>query len=169
MAVKTVAQAFDAVTVRELIAATGRPYSTCEAWKKKRRLPSGRYRGTCLDALRTLTGWRLRDDPPVSTNGHAVANSVEAKRLADIRKRELEIAKLERENDEAAGLLVPLTEMEERHRAAATEMRRGLEAMRRDMGAVVPEEAADAVLASFESGADRLRKRVARALAGGEA
>ena len=74
--------------------------------------------------------------------------------------------KLDRENRQALGDLVERESVEARHRAAATEMRRGVEAMRRDLLAAVPVEAADLVGAAYDAGAERLRERVARALAG---
>ena len=75
-------------------------------------------------------------------------------------KRETE----ERKNLEAAGMLVLRSEMDGRHRAAAVEVRKGVEAVIREISHVCPPDCRDAVLGALGSELDRLRARIGVAL-----
>ena len=61
-------------------------------------------------------------------------------------------------------MLVLRSEMESRHRAVAVEVRKGVEAVIREVSHVCPPDCRDAVLGALGSELDRLRVRIGAAL-----
>ena len=91
--------------------------------------------------------------------------SIEIKK-AELAKKRADAAKIERLNAEAEGRLLPADEVAGRIGHAGAQLRTGLDGLRREIEAQLPEDCRDAILGTFDAGIELTIRAFSDALEG---
>ena len=162
-----VSEAIDLIGIREMARRAGVAKATVER-AKRANLFSHTIAGRKMRTVCSVEGMEIGGAPTAGQGDLSIEDPLPQQlKRAQLVRAEAEASKMERLNSEAEGRLLPAADVASRVGHAGAQLRTGLDGVRREIEAQLPDDCRDAILATFDSGVGLTVGAVTKAWEGG--
>ena len=162
-----VAEAIDLIGIREMARRAGVSKATVDRSKKANRF-SHTIAGRKMKSVCSAEGLEIGGGETAGQGDLPIQDPIALQiKKAELAKKEADLSEKERKNAEAEGRLLPAADVASRVGHAGAQLRTGLDGVRREIEAQLPDDCRDAILATFDAGVGLTVGAVTKAWEGG--